>query len=81
MKHGFVLMVVDHHPTDDTTDSGPMRLPCVCTGHWLLSLGNHRAAGDRRRYLKTMRRWRELRDRGEVVSEVIRWCRGALLGS
>lgn len=23
MKHGFVLMVVDHHPADDTVHSGP----------------------------------------------------------
>lgn len=35
MKHGFVLMVVDHHPTDDTVASGPHHLPCSCTRHWL----------------------------------------------
>lgn len=80
MKHGFVLMVVDHHPTDDTVGSGPNHLPSVCVGHWLLLSGNHRTAGGRRRAVKAMRRGRELWDRREVASEEIRACGGALLG-
>ncbi len=80
MKHGFVLMVVDHHPADDTVDSGPDDIPSVCVGHWLLLSGNHRTAVGGRRAVKAMRRGRELWDRREVASEEIRACGGALLG-
>lgn len=46
MKHGPVLMVVHHHPTDGAFDSGP-RL-------W----GNHRTGARRRRGVKGARRGR-----------------------
>lgn len=47
-EHGFMLMVVDHHPADDAVASGTHHLPCVCTGHRLLPAVKHRAATRRR---------------------------------
>lgn len=78
MKHGFVLMVVHHHPTDDTVDSGPNHLFCVCAE--LPLLGYNCTARRGRRVFKALRRGREIWDRGEGASEVTRGCGGTLLG-
>lgn len=92
MKHGFVLMVVDHHPTHDTVDSGPDRLTRACAR--LLPRGHHHTAGrgrrgvkdvrrgvkDARRGVKDTRRGRELWDRREGASEETRGRGGAVLG-
>lgn len=64
VKHGFVLMIVDHHPTDDAVTSGPKHLTCVHPGHLLLLLGNHCTAGCRRR-------GRKLWDGGKGAPDVI----------
>lgn len=80
MKHGFVLVVVDHHPTDDTVGSGPNQLPRVLPGHWLLLSGNHHTAGRGRWGIKATRRGRKLWDRREVASEETGGRSGALLG-
>lgn len=77
-KHGFVLMVVDHHPTDDTVHSGAHHLFWVCME--MLLLGHYCTAGCVRRVFKGVMRGRETWDRGQVASEVPRGCSGALLG-
>lgn len=77
MKHGFVLMVMDHHPTDHTVNSGP-HLFCVCVELWLL--GHHSSAGHRMSVFKDLRRGWNIWDRGESVSKETRRCTGSLLG-
>lgn len=72
IKHGFVLMVVDHHPTDDTVRSGPDPLPGVSVGF----SGDHHTAGCRR----GVKRGREIWNRGKGASEETRGHGGALLG-
>lgn len=81
VKHGFVLMVVDHHATDDAVGSGPNRLPCAGAGHWLLLWRPHHVAGCGGRGVKDIRRWGEPWDRREGASEETRGCGGALLGA
>lgn len=77
-KHGFVLMVVDHHPTDDTVPSGAHHLFWVCME--MLLRWHYCTAGCVRRVFKGVMRGREIWDRGQVASEVPRGCSGALLG-
>lgn len=77
-KHGFVLMVVDHHPTDDTVHSGAHHLLGVCME--MLLLGHYCTAGCVRKVFKRVMRGREIWDRGQVASEVPRGWSGALLG-
>lgn len=80
IKHGFVLMVMDHHPTDDTVDSGPGQVPWAGARHGMLLWRHHHTHGGGRRGVKDTRRGRELRDRREGASEEIRGCGGTLLG-
>lgn len=77
MKHGFVLMVVDHHAADHTAD-------CVSYGLFLacveLRLLGGCTACSWQRVLKGLRGGRDNWDRGESLCKKSRGCIGALLG-
>lgn len=71
VKHGFVLMVVDHHAADDAVCFGSSCTDCVVVGHRLLLMGDNRTVCHGERDVKALRTGRKLWDRREEVWEEI----------